>query len=136
MPSIQAKDNSFKPLPAGDYHLIIEQAKETTSKKGDPMIKVTFGVEGQNSKVFANLVFNEACAGIITNFYRALGNEVEEGAPVDFEASDIIGHEVDAKLRIGQFEGKDKNEVAFYYELTDDEKNSKVKDVEPSDIPF
>jgi hypothetical protein len=134
MPSVTARDNSFEVLPEGDYSLIVETAKETTSKYGDPMIKVTFGVEGHKSKVFANLVFNEKCAGILTNFYRALGNQVEEGEPIDFEAGDIIGHEVDAKLRIGEFEGKKKNEVAFYYEPKDEKLASAVKD--PDDIPF
>jgi hypothetical protein len=133
MPSVQAKNNSFEILPEGDYGLIVETAKETTSKGGDPMIKVTFGVqEHDNKKVFANLVFNEKCAGILTNFYRALGNQVEEGEPIDFEANDIIGQEVDAKLRVGEFEGKKKNEVAFYYE----QKEPEVKDVEPDDVPF
>jgi hypothetical protein len=116
MPSVSARNNSFEPVPAGDYRLLIEAAKETTSKAGDPMIKTTMGIIGHNKKVFPNLVFSEKCAGILTNLYRALGNQIEEGEAVDFEASDIVGKEVDAKLKVVTYEGNLKNEVAFYYE--------------------
>jgi hypothetical protein len=80
------------------------------------MYKVRFAVEGHNKKVFANLVWNQACAGIISNFYRAMGNELKKDDPIDFEADDIIGQTVDAKLKVVTYEGTQKNEVAFYYE--------------------
>lgn len=50
-------DGHFSPLEPGDYRVRIKEAEETTSKAGDPMIKLTLEVSGKKSKLWYYLVF-------------------------------------------------------------------------------
>lgn len=50
-------DGHFTPIPAGDYRVRIEEAEETQSKAGDPMIKLTLAVSGMKKTLWFYLVF-------------------------------------------------------------------------------
>ncbi len=50
------KDVSFKPIPAGEHRLRIEDAEAMTSSGGNPMVKITFAVSGYKQKIFHYLV--------------------------------------------------------------------------------
>ena len=47
----------FELVPPGDYRVRIEDAEETSSKSGYPMIKLTLKVSGYNGKVWHYMVF-------------------------------------------------------------------------------
>lgn len=51
------KENDFAPLKPGEYRVRIAEAVETTSSKGNDMIKLTLDVSGHGSKLWDYIVF-------------------------------------------------------------------------------
>jgi hypothetical protein len=121
MPKTIAKERSFKLLEESDYTLIVEKASEKVSKKGYPMLSITFGVEGRSEKIFEYLVFSDKdfCREKLTQFQRGLGIVVKEGDEIEIEAEDITGAEIQAHVKIQKDETfGDKNVVSYYYDKT------------------
>ena len=75
----------FELVPPGDYRVRIEDAEETSSKSGYPMINLTLKVSGHNGKVWHYMVFmsdseqharmtNDNLGRIFDSFGLALGD--------------------------------------------------------------
>ena len=51
------EERSFDLIPVGNHRIRVAEIEETTSSKGNQMLKFTFDVSGYNSKLFWYLVF-------------------------------------------------------------------------------
>lgn len=143
MPKSIGKERSFSLLPEGDHVLTIEKATEKVSKSGNPMIEIQYGAEGRSEKIFEFLVFADAdwSAEKLTSFQRARGIVVNEGDEIEIEADDLVGQDIEAKVKIQKDKTgayPDKSVIAFYYDKTKDIKNKvNVNEFgEPDQIPF
>lgn len=93
-----------KAMAPGVYPLVITKADQKTSKAGNPMIALKFGVlkkDGSTSgAVYENLVFSESCFWKVDQLLAASGNHPGEGEPIDLEAAEMVGWEVFAELGV------------------------------------
>lgn len=114
----------------GPHRLAITSAEETTSSKGNGMIKMKLEVtgpkegepfaEGTGPVTFENLVFTPNAFWKIDQFRAAIGEEVVEGEEVDIEADELVGAVLLADLvKATTSKGKDCMEIAAF--LTGDE---------------
>lgn len=74
----------YQLIPAGKYRVRIENAEEKTSSTGKPMIKLTLKVNGYNSKVWHNVVFDSTSEAAKARTDDRLGRifdsfEIEQG---------------------------------------------------------
>jgi hypothetical protein len=90
-------------VPDGLYCIECVDAKEKTSKKGNPMIELKLEVRpeggGSGPKFFDWLVINESSAWKMDQFLAAAGKHPGEGVEVDIEPDDLIGLLLTARLR-------------------------------------
>lgn len=107
------KDATFKPVPVGDHRVRIEEAEETTSKAGNPMIKMTLKASGHNGKLFYYMVFDPANRQM-TN--KKLGDiyesfQIPEGT---MELLYWIGKVGAAHIKHEDYEGKPTARIAWF----------------------
>jgi hypothetical protein len=57
--------NSFKPLPAGKYTVIINKVEQKKTKAGDSALNVTMSVEGMNRKLFDYIMLTHANPDVV-----------------------------------------------------------------------
>lgn len=90
-------------VPDGPYCVEVVDAKEKTSKSGNPMIELKLEVRpeggGSGPKFFDWLVMSEAAAWKFDQFLAAAGRHPGEGVEVDIEPDDLIGLLLTARLR-------------------------------------
>lgn len=108
-----------KAMAPGVYPLVITKADQKTSKAGNPMIALKFGVlkkDGSTSgAVYENLVFSESCFWKVDQLLVASGNHPGEGEPIELEAAEMVGWEVFAELGVEKDQkGKDRNVVVEF----------------------
>ena len=114
--------SDFSPLPAGAYECFIEAGAVKTTAAGSPMInwklKIRNDVPGQaggGRVVFDNLVIQENTMGMVQGFLKAIqapdGHEFPDAASLrDF----ATGRPIQAVLKIGEWNGQERNEVNYY----------------------
>jgi hypothetical protein len=119
-------------VPKGRYTLIVVEAKEDTSKKGNEMIILTFKVKKKDGtdgpKFTENLVFTPNAHWKIDQFLKACGEHPGDGQPIELDASEMIGWGCEADVDLVPKPSTKKpgttfevNEVAgFIYDLEDD----------------
>lgn len=158
--SKQAGNAGFEPVPAGEYEVIISEAKVDTFSTGNRGIKVTLTIrddvdqEGGKRKVFDNFVESPAAAFKFHNLAKGL--EWSEGMTADTleDYADAIRYQaVRVKLRVKAASGgyEAKNEVVTYLPTqaashsgggfgnpTSDpfQNNGKAIDISDDDLPF
>jgi len=102
-------------LPAGEYEFSVMSAEDTKSTAGNEMIKVKLAVYppdgGKPSHVYDNLL--EAMAYKLRHFAFAVGLG-EEYSSGKLEASECAGRGGLVTLKVGEYQGKPKNEVEDY----------------------
>lgn len=105
---------SREALDEGVYSLIVSEAEETTSSSGNPMISLTFDVQGVdgNRKIWDNLVLIDKCMWKVKEFFAAIGVDVSSVVTID--VVELIGMSVNAKIIKTVYQGEDKNEVKKY----------------------
>lgn len=90
-------------VPDGLYCVEAIDAKEKTSKTGNPMIELKLEVKleggGSGPKFFDWLVLSESTAWKMDQFLAAAGKHPGEGVEVDVDADDLIGLLLTARLR-------------------------------------
>lgn len=90
-------------VPDGIYEIECIDAREKTSKGGNPMIEINWqivGTNGDNGPKFKDwLVMSEAVAWRIDAFLVAIGKHPGEGVEVELEADDLIGVSTRARLK-------------------------------------
>jgi hypothetical protein len=119
MPRIIATEKrSFDVLQEGPYDFVIVKAVDRSGEKEphNPYIHMQMQEPISKKNVFTNLVFTENTARRVTNFWRALGNDVKEGDPLDFNAIDVAGKSVRAYVSISLYNGDKQNNVEYFIE--------------------
>lgn len=61
----QVQEQNFDPIPPGEYQVKVTDSSVVTTKKGDPMLKVTFNVDAgplTDRKVFDNFLLGNSVA--------------------------------------------------------------------------
>ena len=102
-----------EPLAEGTYSITIDKAVEKISSTGNPMLSVEFLVEGhEGTRLFDNFPFAEKALWKIQGVLSKLGYDVETS--LDFEASDLIGGQLDAKVIQETYDGRIVNRVDSY----------------------
>lgn len=101
---IDLKQNTFEPLPDGNYTLIITKAEETESKNKNLMAKLECEVinnqEHNGRKVFHNVTFldpGERGAGMAIHFLKTIGQPYE--GKIDIDIPSWVGGQFKAKLK-------------------------------------
>jgi hypothetical protein len=99
----QTASNDRFLVPPGIYEIECIDAKEKTSKGGNPMIELNWQIVGENGehgpKLKDWLVMSEAVAWRIDAFLVAAGKHPGEGVEVELDADDLIGVAVRARLK-------------------------------------
>jgi hypothetical protein len=123
MPKFTGEESrKFEPVPEGDYNLTIvkinpETVGERAKNAGAEMWRITYDIEGTNKKVFDNLVFVAKSFWRISNWWRALGQEVLPGKELDTgQPEDHLGSEIKAHLTITEYNGEEQNDIAYFIE--------------------
>lgn len=102
----------------GEYELRLIDARESVSKAGNEMIELTHrimlpdGTEGP--KVFDRLVFTEKAMWRVDQYVAACGKHPGEGQSLDLYPSLMFGWTCRAKLKVGVYNDKQRNEVEEY----------------------
>lgn len=107
------EEKSFEVIPVGDHRFRIEEANETKSSKGNPMIKVTLAVSGKNSKLFHNINFmpdnvkltNQLLGEFWTSFGIQLGN---------LNVSTWIGKVGAGRVKHEIYNGENQAKIAYF----------------------
>jgi hypothetical protein len=103
----------FQPLPEGEYRLVIQDAEEMKSKKGQDMVKVTLAViehEKLDGKtLFHYVVFipaGDKGDGMSVHFRKCIG--MPYGGDDEVDASKWVGKKLRAFLKIEErdYQGK------------------------------
>jgi hypothetical protein len=101
---LEPGNNTFPVVPSGTYSLTVGSAEETTSKSGNPMIKLklnTLSPDGEAVVVFDHLVATAAAIWMIEQFCLSAGL-MEKYETGELTALDCEGVEVQAELGIEQ----------------------------------
>lgn len=90
-------------VPDGIYCVEVLDAKEKTSKQGNPMIELKLQVVpeggGSGPKFFDWLVMSESSAWKFDQFLAAAGKHPGEGVEMEIDPDDYIGMLITARLR-------------------------------------
>lgn len=81
----------FADLEDGDYECEIQSAEWTKSKDGVPMVKIQFGIAGDNRKIWDYLMFGHKEADR-EKVSRAVSRSVTKLRELGLEANDITGY--------------------------------------------
>jgi hypothetical protein len=103
-------------LPEGDYDLVVDDAGEKESIKGNPMIELQLAIEhnGIRVRVIDHLVFTRNAFWKIDAFRVCTSEKLVKGQRVNFEAEDCIGRKGRCHLCVDTYEGKTRNKVSAY----------------------
>lgn len=112
---------SRDPLDEGVYLLQIAEAIVKTSSTGNPMIAVTYDVlattDGEtvdgSRKLWDNYSLQAQALFKLKELLSALG--IDTSSVVDMEVSDLIGHQVLAKVTQETYNGELRNRVKKIY---------------------
>lgn len=147
--------SGFDPVPAGEYEVVISEAKVTTFNSGNSGLKITLTIrsdvnqEGGNRKVFENFVASPAAMFKFHNLSKALGwAEGESVASLEDYADRVLYQPVRAKLKVTPASGnyQAKNDVVTYLPaqeaysggqgVTDPFASGQGVDISDDDLPF
>ncbi len=90
-------------VPSGDYRLIVLEARDDTSARGNDMVKLTLrilhpdGTEGP--KMFDYLVQSETCLWKVDQFLKSCGHHPGGDEDVSIVPESMTGWECRARLR-------------------------------------
>lgn len=107
----------FTILDPGEYVLVVESAKEKTSKAGNQMIEVNFFEEQTGAKLRDYFVISENSLPKLKNFLRDIGRPYE--GVVDVLPFTWAGERVRAKIGVENYKKNDgtdgrRNKIGFY----------------------
>jgi len=115
-PSTEA--SSFGYVPAGKYKLRVVKVTHTTGEKtdylkwefelADPNLKSTDG-KSKPGHIFENTMLREDIQFKLRGVIDALGMEW-----ADFDTENVAGAELEANLKIGEYEGVMRNEIGRF----------------------
>ncbi len=99
------KENSFEPIPAGIYNMIVSDVEDTATSKGDRRLRMTFTItdgEYVGRKIFEgyNLTGNEKAVQISRGQLKALWKCAGHDAFVINHPSEFQNIEIAASVKI------------------------------------
>ena len=109
--------DEFTPIPADKYNAKVLEAKATQSKSsGADMIAVTWVIDGgahSGRRLWSYLSLSEKAVPITIKNLTTLGARtlMESGASLEQVAAAIIGAPALLTVKVGEYNGKPKNEV-------------------------
>ena len=125
---VQGADREI--LPDGDYKFVVVDAGEKEAASGNPMIELQldcFDTDPDKPvRVIDRLVFTSNSYWKIDAFRRATGEKIAENQKVSFESEDCIDRRGRCSLRTTSYEGRNRNEVAFYIDTDQDQATAKT----------
>ncbi|OFW55819.1 MAG: hypothetical protein A2Y75_05230 [Candidatus Solincola sediminis] len=117
----QTADDATKPVPEGEYDLVVNKAEATRASSGSPMIKMQLRVVGGPSDkktIFHNITLTADNAFALAMFFRAMdafglnSTWFEQNNPsLEQIAAGLVERPVHATIGIRQFQGSDRNEI-------------------------
>jgi hypothetical protein len=128
---------SRKPLEVGIYPIIVKNAAESYSQKGDQIIEIELIVGYDGQQMRDTLYNTEKAAWRISQARNCFGFEDVIGEEVEFKAADLIGCSGQVEIALGEarksgkYEGKQFLEVKRYLPPIE-----QIADVNPDGIPF
>lgn len=107
------QEQSFAPIPVGDHRVRIRDAEETTSQKGNDMIKLTLDVSGHSSTLWFYLVFmpdnpqmvNQRLGQIFSSFGIT---------PGDLNVENWKGKVGACRVKHEKYNGEDQAKVSYF----------------------
>lgn len=99
------------PLEEGVYELQISKVEEKISSNGNPMLLVTFDVQGVdgNRKLFENYVLTDEALWKLKELFDAL--DIDTSDIVDLDPMDLVGSAVSARVIQDEYKGEIVNRV-------------------------
>ena len=110
--------SGFEPVPAGMYRLECVKQEVQTASTGSTMVVLELRTrdcekEDENDKaIWHNLVMGKKSAPFIKAACVGFGVELDGDS---FDADDFVGAFCSARLRVTEYEGKQRNEVAEFF---------------------
>jgi hypothetical protein len=113
-------EDSFEPLPVGNYTVEVIESDATVASTSKPMIKATCKVVGgpyDNRRLWHNFVVSEDNKNALAIFFRnmtafGLGREYMLTRPTEAQvAQALLGRRALANVGIRKYQGEDRNEV-------------------------
>jgi len=114
-PSKFKEENTFKPIPVGDYSLKCIEAEETMSKKNIEMFKFKFEIIGgkyAKRTLFYYVVINQYTNRTIGNMLASCGfdpNNISNVTPKMFLGKIGLAH-----IKHDTFDGKPTNKISYF----------------------
>lgn len=125
-------ENSYPPLPDGEYMVKLESLDEITTKdKGDEMWRLKWKVVGSNYDgrvLWDNLVFSETGFWRVKMLSSRIGLDTSKKS--DLTPDMILGKLVNVDICEDEYKGKKGNKIREYIILTDEQKSNM------DDLPF
>jgi hypothetical protein len=105
-------------VPEGVYDFVVADANEKLSQSsGNDMIELQLlvkGPDGEEVKIFDNLVFSPKAFWKIDAFRIATGDKLVVGQSVEFNAEDCIDRTGKCHVVVERYEGRERNKVREY----------------------
>jgi hypothetical protein len=138
-------EDGYPVIPAGSYPVIIHEIKLMQTKAGAEMWALSLLVSAGEHKghwIYDNIVWSENDKAIIRQkqFLRCFG--VYRDDKTEYNPWELEQKTAKVVLKIGEWEGKKRNEVTFagYYTYKDQEQGQEQggnePETEPDDVPF
>ena len=106
-------------LPEGIYDFVVADANDKQSQSGNDMIELQLiikGPDGQENKVYDNLVFTPKAFWKIDTFRLCTGDKLVAGQSVEFDATDCLERTGKCHVIVDKYEGRERNKVGEYLE--------------------
>lgn len=106
-------EQSFKPIPVGDYRVRIASAEEQTSNAGNQMIKLVLDVSGYNSTIWHWVVFMPDKKELTNQKLGELWNSfgIQQG---NFNLQSWVGKVGAAKVKHEDRNGETNAKIAYF----------------------
>jgi Protein of unknown function (DUF669) len=104
-------------LPEGIYDFVVADANDKQSQSGNEMIELQLiikGPDGQESRIYDNLVFTPKAFWKIDTFRLCTGDKLVKGQSVEFDATDCLDRTGKCSVIIDKYEGRERNKVDEY----------------------
>jgi hypothetical protein len=104
-------------LPQGIYDFVVADANDKQSQSGNDMIELQLiikGPDGQESKIYDNLVFTPKAFWKIDAFRLCTGDKIIKGKSVEFDATDCLDRTGKCYVILENYEGRERNKVGEY----------------------
>lgn len=107
------QEQSFKPIPVGDYRVRISHVETGETSTGKQMIKMTLDVSGHNGKIFHNLVLNPENQKLTNQKLGELFDSfgIQQG---NFNLSTWIGKVGAAKVKHEEYNGNTNAKINYF----------------------